>query len=804
MADAGENDKVIRPALPLLLGPLVGIWAGLFLAEALVWKAIAFSEPTLIAMSLISGLALLAVVIGRGLSVLKLFLSLATSLVLGLSVGMLYWAGIDKTAEDLVEALSSHGSQEFAIRIVEDPQQGALSQTSVAVVKIPGSRDLRVRIYWKNDQDPLPLGSEFLAKVSFKPLNEQQSFLHQKGITGSVSLSDIRQEVFTQSILGKIYSFREQNRQLLQAMEGEGAALLRGVLLGDTTDLNSSEAGKAYKTTGLSHLIAVSGSHLVVIASLISWFIKKLKVSRSLELVLIVSLLVAYVILTGLQASAIRACLMTLISRLAPLAGRRKHVPSALATAGVGMMLAFPPAAFSVGFWLSMFAVFGLTVFCPLVSGYLSAFLPASAEKKSGRMVKGLRKVAFEPLSLTITAQLTTVCITAPLFSTISLVSPLANLLVTPLVTVLVGLGIVTLCLMPLLGPLGMFLIGCLSHVADLSILIARFCASLPYACLPVALDLTSSVLIFLVLAALVYLIWPQPSKRRSRGLAVSTLLLSLVLAMTAFFPVKPQLVMLDIGQGDAILIRDGTTNLLIDTGRSDTLLLKALARQRVSHIDAVIITHLDDDHYGALSALDGTIRVEHVYFAEGLIESNGDSTIMLMAKSLLASKSPEVLAYEDTLFLSQHISLQVIWPEHPVSKGDNEDSLCLYLMYDFDGDSVPEFSVLLTGDAESSVLDQIMKEPENEHFDVYKVGHHGSKKSATESQIKRMGCVVALISVGKNNRYGHPSPLVIEYLESAGVAVYRTDLNGDILLKFEAQRLIVRCDTMNYELNSS
>ena len=857
--DWGETDeKVIRPALPLLLFPLAGIWVGLLLAQSLVWRGLTLSPVALYTLLVVSGAAGLFVVLGQslpkamrpgtlaikksdaqaakrpgalaakrpgkstaavsGLSAPRAIAVLITSALLGFSVGMLFWVTVEDAAlglegavlepEDaaleLEDASLKDKRQSYSMRIVEDPQQGALSQTSVALIRISETREARVRIFWDAAQEPLPLGATFVAEADFKALNEQQGFLHKKGIAGSATVSTITQVKFPDTILGKIYSFREDNRRILQEKEGEGAALLQGILLGNSSGLNSTEAGRAYKASGLSHLIAISGSHLVVIAMLFSWLIKKLRLSRPLEVLLITSFLISFVFLTGLQPSAIRACIMTFVASVAPLMGRRAHAPSALATAGVGMMLVFPPTAFSVGFWLSMFAVFGLTIFCPLVSRYLFCLFPRFDGLRYAKGLTAIKKAILEPFALTITAQLTTVAITASLFSTISIVSPLANLLVTPLITILVGAGIATLCLLPLLGPLGALLIDGLCSVADLSINIAKFCSSIPYACMPVACDLTVSIVVFLALASILYLVWPQPSKKRSLRLLLSVVLVSSLLIVSAFFPVHPQVVVLDVGQGDAILIREGTTNVLIDTGKSENLLLKGLARQRITHIDAIVITHLDEDHCGALRALEGTMSVSHVYFAEGLLDKkHGDKTISA-AESLLASKTPESLAFGDRLYLAQKVSLLMVWPDHSVFQGSNEESICLYLIYDANGDSVPESTVLLTGDAESSELEQILKKPKTTHVDVLKLGHHGSKRSVTGPQLNNMECLIALISVGANNRYGHPSTDVIKSLQDVGVAIYRTDLNGDIVLLFDGQRLFVRCDTMSSELDDT
>jgi competence protein ComEC len=285
---------------------------------------------------------------------------------------------------------------------------------------------------------------------------------------------------------------------------------------------------------------------------------------------------------------------------------------------------------------------------------------------------------------------------------------------------------------------------------------------------------------------------------------------------------VAPQVVALDVGQGDAILIREGYRNILVDTGQNDAVLLRALARQGVSRLDAVIVTHLDDDHSGALDALGGTIPVEHVYFAAGLLEAKGEDAVIQTAQQLLSGKAPEELAWGDALRLGDNIALSVLWPDRRVSEGGNEESLCLGLSYSADGDSSPSTRLLLTGDAEAPQLEALLArapvpdasaqtptsgssapstdaptQTPAQGFAVLKVGHHGSKDAVTVEQLRRMGCVLALISVGRDNRYGHPAPDTLSVLDEAGVRVYRTDLNGDIRLRFDGGRLSVRCDTM-------
>ncbi|MDR2106662.1 MAG: ComEC/Rec2 family competence protein [Coriobacteriales bacterium] len=863
MGGADAQDAVIRPALPLLLFPLGGLAFGLFCAERLVWSGVVARPVTAMlvaAVLLVPGVVCVICLLRHARSFLaRTLLSCVFAALCGLVFGMQFWVSSEARAQSVAVAVGEHPQTAYTLTILEDAKQGAISPASVAELTVEGAGRLKVRVFWDEGQKPLPLGTRLSARITFKPLSDTQSFLHQRGVLGSVTLKDVAVEGFPATPLGCIYAFREHNRSVLAAVGGEGSALLRGVLLGDTTELDSSEAGRAFKVTGLSHLVAVSGSHLVVIALLLSWLIRRLGFRRPVELALVTGLLVSYVFLTGLQPSAIRACVMTFIAGTALFVGRRGHIPSALAAAAVGMLLLFPPTVFSVGFWLSVYAVFGLTIFCPLVARWLGCLLPSPdrllstgeppfvlKSRQARRLLRTAHRVLLDPLALTMTAQMATLPITAPLFATIALVSPLANLLVTPFITLLVGVGIVALCLLPLLGPLGPLLLNGLCAVADASIVIAEWCARLPFAGGAVALDLVVANACALLVAALIYRLWPQPSRRRMGIVVAAGALAAVLVSLASLFPVSPQVVMLDVGQGDAILVREGRVTVLIDTGESDAMLLRGLARHGVSRLDAVIVTHLDADHSGALDALVGTVSVGHVYFAAGLPEAQARSDALLAANAVLGGRAPEELARGDVVHLGGALELVMLLPEQRVAKGGNEESVCLGLSYDPDRDGIAQSRMLLTGDAEAPQLAGLLAAArsnaadahgdrdgeadvlgtggirtakpadatgaadgtnsaacEDGHpgaaarFDILKVGHHGSADAVTVSQLEQIGCRLALISAGRNNRYGHPAPDTLGVLEQAGVVVYRTDLNGDITLRFEGEKIVAHCDTM-------
>jgi competence protein ComEC len=252
----------------------------------------------------------------------------------------------------------------------------------------------------------------------------------------------------------------------------------------------------------------------------------------------------------------------------------------------------------------------------------------------------------------------------------------------------------------------------------------------------------------------------------------------------------------MDIGQGDAVLVRNGAQTLLIDTGERGSELLRALARNRVSRIDAVILTHLDADHCGALAALYANIPVGDIYVAQGLLRARGREETLTQAAAILG-RPPSELAYGDRIALGRGFELRALWPHTPVSEGSNAESICLGLRYDDDEDGRAEGSMLLTGDAEAPELAGFLHRSEEQDYQVLKVGHHGSRGAVSAEQLGLMGTEVALISVGADNRYGHPTEELLATLEAGEVTTFRTDLNGDLTVLFEGSGVRVVCATM-------
>ncbi|MCL2750146.1 MAG: DNA internalization-related competence protein ComEC/Rec2 [Coriobacteriia bacterium] len=676
--------------------------------------------------------------------------------------------------------------------VIEDTQFYPRSRGSEAMVYFSDGSEARVRIYWNDTSLALPKGSHLKARVTYTPLRSDQRWLFDKGCIGTLSISEIECLGFSTDLWGQIDSFRYNNVQRIEAVEGDGAALLAGVLLGNRERLRDSAIEQDFRTCGLAHLIAVSGTHLAIVAALLAWFLRRLPLGRKSEVCILVSILVLYVVLTGMQPSAIRSGIMAGIAAFSVFTGRRGHAPSALTTAAVLMMLVYPANAYSLGFWLSVCSVVGITLFAHLTSHWVATAGVLKREESPGGL--------SQTLAFTLVAMAATLPIAIPAFAVLSLVSPLANLIAGPLFTLALGFGVVALVLIPLFEPLGLLLLNAAVLFSDLCALLASIIARVPFASTPLELSLAFGSVLGIATAALVYFLWPTPKAKTLRLGATALIVATMVVILVFPHTTSPRLIVMDVGQGDAILVQEQGSAILIDTGASGSALVHALARNNVRSLKAVVITHLDNDHAGALTRLRGLVPVENVYFAQGLLEHQSHNEFLLQAQALVGAGEVRELTQGDVLQVGRTISLVVLWPERVATEGSNAESICLLLQYDVDADGVPEHQALLTGDCEHEELAAMLRRFPGLQVSVLKVGHHGSRNAMIPAQVHALDCRVALISVGVNNSYGHPSLVILDALAEADVRVMRTDEQGDLACLFNGPTMNLRYATMKQE----
>jgi competence protein ComEC len=602
------------------------------------------------------------------------------------------------------------------------------------------------------------------------------------------------------------------------------AALGAGILLGVRTSI-APEVANAFAIAGLTHVLAISGWNIAIVAAIVGSLFRPLEERRGGRWLAPLGAGMAiggYVILTGASPSVVRAALMAGAMMVARLGGSRAHAASALGAAALAMLIAAPSVLWDVGFQLSALATGGLIMFAASIEGRLS------------RWPAWLR----EPVALTMAAQLTTLPVVLASFGRLSLVAPLANVLVVPLVPMVMLLcgiaaplgALATSLHLPLMGDAARWAVGGTAWLFLRSmIVIGQTAASVPFAALPVTAPGWLALAWYPGLA----IGWKRMADRSAReppgeggtslrrlsasrrrpdslarlgellravarptvGLAAVGLLL-VVLTLTTRADGRLRLVALDVGQGDAILVTAPSgAVMLIDGGPDPDLLLRRLGEwlpwwQR--HIDVMILTHPHEDHVAGLVAALQRYRVS-------LILDTGRDYANPTYPRFLSLAHDEPGARFAAARAGQRIrldgvtTLTLLYPtvadvSAPLPEGDINNASAVGLLRS------GGFTALLTGDAHAPVEAMLAARGLLSRVDVLKVGHHGSRSSGSPALLETTHPGAALISVGIGNRYGHPHQVTLDHLSAIpGLRLHRTDLEGSIEVISDGVRYLVR-----------
>ncbi len=785
----------VRPSLPCTLGALGGAWGAVLAVDAALvvqrtgerWAGL---DPRAALVCALAGAfalcALAAVLVPRMRPVCALA---AAGAVAGALSGALALGATLSQGDGLL----SRAVSAWSFRVETDPQESSTGRWHFEADVLDADGRWAGRVWvdvaasaaLDDEGAPAlpPMGAVVGLVGTWEGLDLADEFdasLAKRGVATRVSAVRCAETGFQEGLVGAVRALRGRLVGALDPYSGEARALTAGVVCGMQAALAGFEASDDFADLGLSHLVAVSGSHLAVFAALVAALARRSHTRPAARLAVTGTLLALYVVFTGLQPSAVRSWVMAVLALGAAVAGRRAHAASAVAVAALAMLLVQPSCAANMGFTLSVLSVVGLTVFAGIAGAWARALLPAR-----------LPGQVSEPLALTTVAQAFTLPVTLPAFGTLAVLSPLANVVAGPLVSALLVAGLACVPLAAALPWTGALLLPC-DLLAGATCRLAALMAAAPVAVLTVDAQGPSLFCLLGAVCAAVYLVWPAPSRRVAACVLGAALLVGgcLYVSWRLFAPAR--IVVLDVGQGDAILVQDGAGALLVDTGPDDAVCY-ALAREHVVHLDAVLLTHTDADHAGGLDDLAGRVPVDCVVVAEGVARAVGDEDADLWAAmGEVAGGDVREVSAGDVLTVGG-FELEVVWPRSPVAGDENEDSVVAVARWGADG-SGRRMSVLLTGDAEDSVVGPLAASGAVGQVDVLKVAHHGSAASTSQATLTILDPAVAVASAGEGNRYGHPTEECVSTLEASGALFLCTAGCGDVELRPARDGVEVSC----------
>ena len=683
----------------------------------------------------------------------------------------------------------------------------------------------KVKIYGKAGAfEPAANPGQFSAK----------DYYFSKNITGNFQAEILRIQNASYSVPAQaMFSLKGKVREsFLSALSEKEAGIVSAMLLGERSGL-SEDTEELYRNGGISHILAISGLHVSILGVLVLNLLRKTVLGRNGAIVVSAVVVFLYGNFVNAGISTKRAILMYFLMLLAMWTGRTYDSLSALAVSGIVILTAEPGALYTASFQLSYGAAFGASVFAGEILGKSNS----AAKKTQGQtevnngpaaiIAQGIKK-ARESLLFCAAVTLFTMPLTLYHFFEFPLFGVLINPIILPLMTLLLLAAIFT-GIVGLFCPVaGVFFGGTVHTILCLYEEVCSLTQGLPFSVLSVGKPSVTCVatvyVIFFIWVAILRKEREKQKKERAKGerevffwkkkaLLAGGVSILLLLPRITGGGSEVSVTFLSVGQGDATVIHSDTGHVfLIDGGSTDigkvgcNRLIPYLKAAGVRNLDAVFISHDDADHrngveeileqmppntaYGLSPAgYRGKIRIRCIYLPK--IPPSGDMSgknrfekICRLAKE----KNVDIRYICADDGIEDGKNLQIVC-RSPKKGNEYKDENCASMVLDV---RYRNMRVFMTGDIskeeENGMLDVAAENSDSsgKTVTVLKVAHHGSATSSDRKFLKVLSPDVAVISCGKNNRYGHPHTETLDLLASLNVAVVRTDLEGAVRLRWK------------------
>lgn len=739
----------------------------------LMWFALGFAGACVLGTSIFWGQKLLPLtlyfavigVICFGLSKINDLFRIPSVITLGIAVGLCWFMGFWQFYLEPVSALDGEtvSLSVTAADYSEDTDYGVSVEAFVSLNGLP----YRARVYMNQRSEAAPgdrIDGAFRFRLTTPGGKKESSYYQGNGSYLVASLKGSAQIIPGEKLpiwCVPAYASGHIRNTLERLFPEDSRAFAKALLLGDTSDLSYSE-DTALKISGIRHIVAVSGLHVSVVFAVILFLFRR---RRWLAFLVSVPALFFFAAMTGFTPSVTRACLMSILMALGMAIYEEYDGMTSLSLACLIMMAVNPFVIYSVSFQLSVSSVAGIMLFSSPVYCWIRNHLPkANPKSLRGKLFAWIAG----SFSVTISASIATTPISAYYFGTVSLVGVFTNLLTIWIVGFL-------FCGIAFVGAFGALLPNLCGSVAWVIswliryvLLIAKLMAAIPFAAIYTQ---SSYVVIWLVLLYFLILLFFILKKRGVPlliGAGLASLAAAIVLSIVIPRQDQLRLTVLDVGEGQSILLQSAEDSFLIDCGGdSDTQAAdeaaQTLLSQGIFRLDGMAVTHYDRDHVGAVENLLTRIPVDRFYLPS-------------MEGKKLNCPQEQVTKIINTVSIPFGNGKITFFPSEN-QKADNENCMCIL----FESE---ECDILITGDRGRSGEKQLISQNSLPDVDVLIAGHHGSKNSTTQQLLQAVKPEIVIISVGSGNTYGHPAQELLNRLAEYGCTVYRTDLLGSVLVR--------------------
>ncbi|WP_290740330.1 DNA internalization-related competence protein ComEC/Rec2 [Fibrobacter sp. UBA3718] len=586
------------------------------------------------------------------------------------------------------------------------------------------------------------------------------------------------------------YAFRQWIKRRFEAhLDPAETGLLLGLLAGDRSGIPDAIRND-FQRTGLVHVLAISGFHVVLLAGILSVFLKATRLPHKVANLIAIALLFVYVPVTGGSPAVKRAVLMFAIPQLGTMFGKPANTFNSLGVALLFILLPDPSQLWNPGFQLSATATAGI-----LLGNSCNPFKSIPEGLRKSSLWKLTEGYVLSPTYVTLCATLATAPFLIHHFKTLSPLAWLGNIIIVPLVSWGMQAG-----LFALLSPIE-FLCDTFCAAAGFFLRMASFLTRLLSDSSGAAITVGPFSPAILLLLGTLFALLPAIRKNavaKKFGL-LCLLLFSAIFCVQGYMRISHpswNLTLIDVGQGDSILLTTPSgKHILVDSGdrskrdMGKDVIVPFLRHSGIQRLDALVITHPDLDHFGGASSILRTFPVKELWINEcSRTEAKADW------QKTIATAADREISIRD-------IGRGFTWREHRFeiqAVHPNPNSTAGLKCSDANQGSITlrahglGHSAMLTGDLTAAGEKEILASDANIRSDILKLGHHGSKTSSSAPFLDAVAPQLALISSGRKNRFRHPSKQVIERLDSLHIPYLNTATSGTVFVTFSADTVIV------------
>ena len=586
-------------------------------------------------------------------------------------------------------------------------------------------------------------------------------------------------------IISKVIICLQNNMKsnIKKILNEEKISLFIGILIGDREAI-SEQTEDNFKKSNLTHMLAVSGSHITYIINALAMLLGK--TSKRTSKIFTIIILIFFMALTGFTFSVIRACIMGILVLLASLMYRKPDTINNLGISSFIILLFNPYAISDAGFLLSYGGTIGIVLLGDKIENAIY-----KEENKNKNIINKIIKYIIISFSITLSANLIIIPIMAYNFSTVSFTFWISNILAAPIMEIATIFGFIIYFISIFFIPLAKFLGIFLNLLLYLLLKIAEVSSLIPGSSIYIKTPYIIECIIY-YLFIVIWLKWDYIKnaikvKKILKVLVASSILLIIFSSIfICCFPKTLKIYFVDVGQGDCTLIETPTNkHILIDGGGSEfgdfdvgeSTLLPYLLDRRINTIDYMLISHFDSDHIDGLFAVMENLKIKNI-----IISKQGEkSDNFIRFQELVKNKKVNVLVVKkgDRIQIDKYSYFEILFPEENLIQDNILNNNSIVANFCSMG-----FKLLFTGDIEEIAekrLWELYRDTDKLKSTILKVAHHGSKTSSTAKFLELVTPKIALIGVGEGNKFGHPNNGVLDRIRDYTNKIYRTDKNGEI-----------------------